>query len=74
MTFTVVSIAPGMAPGPLLSEPAGDQQTLGSIPISWQGGWGQQPRVQVLPLVPPQLFPAYLPEARAGVGDESEPG
>lgn len=48
--------------------------TLGSNPASWHGGWGQQPRVQVLPLVPPQLFPAWLPEASAGVGDESEPG
>lgn len=45
-----------------------------AIPASWHGGWGQQPRVQVLPLVPPQLFPAWLPEASAGVGDESEPG
>lgn len=65
--------------GPSLPEPAGDQQTqlsgaLGSIPISWQGGWGRQPRGQGLPLAPPQLFPACVPEASAGVGDESEPG
>lgn len=65
--------------GPPLPQPPGDQQTqlswtLGSIPVFWQRGWGQQLRVQVLSLVPPQLFPAYVPEASAGAGDESEPG